>query len=95
MCYCLYRPPLIASLRTSTKKNIRGFLSDAYNSKKQITPLELILCDKRMDMLQWVRYYFSLHSHGVNLKVLYNVYYKNNYTHTWISRENLNLRHII
>ncbi|XP_060881985.1 uncharacterized protein LOC132953626, partial [Metopolophium dirhodum] len=63
-------PPLIAALSTAMKKNRRGLFMDPFNAMDKNKPLELILCDKRLDMLQWVRRYFSLYSHGVNLTVL-------------------------
>ncbi|XP_029341779.1 uncharacterized protein LOC107884595 isoform X2 [Acyrthosiphon pisum] len=63
-------PPLIVTLSTVMKKNRRRLFKDPYNVMDQNKPLELILCDKRLDMLQWVRCYFSLYSHMANLTVL-------------------------
>jgi len=70
MRYCLYRPPLVATLSAAMKNNKYGLFKDPYNTMDQNKPLQLALCDERLDMLEWVRCYFSLYSHRANLTVL-------------------------
>lgn len=73
--YCLYRPPLIAALSTAMKKNRRGLLKGAHFEMDQDKPLELIVCDKRMNMLQWVRSYFfpTLSSSHFQGTIMFNI----------------------
>lgn len=68
-------PPLIAALSTAMKKNRRGLLKGAHFEMDQDKPLELIVCDKRMNMLQWVRSYFfpTLSSSHFQGTIMFNI----------------------
>jgi len=70
MFYCFSRPPLIAALSMAMKDYKSGLFNNVYIDMNKNKPLELILCDKRMDILQWVRCYFSLPTHQVMFTVL-------------------------
>ncbi|KAL4127293.1 hypothetical protein QTP88_011469 [Uroleucon formosanum] len=63
-------PPLVIALSSMPEKSIRRFFFSPFNTVDQIKPLELLLCDENIKMLDLVRCYFSLYSHRVNLTVL-------------------------